>query len=45
MEAILMAIGMTTGKEKERGPSMVINNSLDSGSTHSIMDLKLNMNS
>jgi hypothetical protein len=45
MEAILMAIGMTTGKEKERGPSMVINNSLDSGSTDSIMDFNLNLNS
>jgi hypothetical protein len=45
MEAILMAIGMTTGKEKERGPSMVIKNSLDSGCTDTMMDFKLNSNS
>ncbi len=45
MKAIFMEIGMTTGQEKERGLSMVINNSLDSGSTHSMMDFKLNLNS
>jgi hypothetical protein len=44
-EAILMAIMMTTGQKKELGPSMVINNSLDSGSTDSMMDFKMNLNS
>jgi hypothetical protein len=44
MEAFLMVICPTT-VEKERGSSMVLNNSLDSGSTQILMDLNLNLNS